>query len=204
METEEGTVESSEFVVSQAEVWVALGLHCGRLSEMGTVSRDWVLTQWGLCKLWGVSVITELNCQAIGWYQKAGNWLLILEKEITDPRSINRWTSKLLYKPPTKDYSAIKNKLPIQLLVQANEYESQNNYADWKSQTERNTYYMNPLTGFPGGASGKEPTCQCKRQKRHGFDPWIWKIPWRRTWKLTVVILPGEFHGQRSLEGCSP
>ena len=47
---------------------------------------------------------------------------------------------------------------------------------------------MNPLTGFPGGASGKEPICQCKRQKRHGFDPWIWKIPWRRAWKLTVVI----------------
>ena len=40
METEEGIVESSEFVVSQAEVWVASGLHCGCLSEMGTVSRD--------------------------------------------------------------------------------------------------------------------------------------------------------------------
>ena len=24
--------------------------------------------------------------------------------------------------------------------------------------------------GFPGGASGKEPTCQCRRQKRHEFD----------------------------------
>ena len=32
-------------------------------------------------------------------------------------------------------------------------------------------------TGFPGGASGKEPTCQCRRQKRHGFAPWIGKIP---------------------------
>ena len=30
---------------------------------------------------------------------------------------------------------------------------------------------------FPGGASGKEPTCQCKRHKRRGFDPWIGKIP---------------------------
>ena len=31
--------------------------------------------------------------------------------------------------------------------------------------------------GFPGGASGKEPTCQCRRHKRRGFDPWVKKIP---------------------------
>jgi len=31
--------------------------------------------------------------------------------------------------------------------------------------------------GFPGGANGKEPTCQCRRHKRRGFDPWIGKIP---------------------------
>ena len=24
---------------------------------------------------------------------------------------------------------------------------------------------------------GKEPACQCRRHKRHGFDPWIEKIP---------------------------
>ena len=27
--------------------------------------------------------------------------------------------------------------------------------------------------GFPGGASGKEPDCQCRRCKRHGFDPCV-------------------------------
>ena len=31
--------------------------------------------------------------------------------------------------------------------------------------------------GFPGGTSGKEPACQCRRPKRHGFDPWVGKIP---------------------------
>ena len=31
--------------------------------------------------------------------------------------------------------------------------------------------------GFPGGASGKEFACQCRRHKRHGFKPWVWKIP---------------------------
>ncbi|KAB0372130.1 hypothetical protein FD755_015922 [Muntiacus reevesi] len=28
-----------------------------------------------------------------------------------------------------------------------------------------------------GGASGKEPACQFRRYKRHGFDPWVRKIP---------------------------
>ena len=55
--------------------------------------------------------------------------------------------------------------------------------------------------GFPGGTSGIEPICQCKTYKRHGFDPWVGKIPWRRTWQSTPVFLLGEFHRQRSLAG---
>ena len=43
--------------------------------------------------------------------------------------------------------------------------------------------------------SGKEPPCQCRRRKRHGFDPWVRKIPWRRTWQPTLIFLLGEFHG---------
>ena len=68
------------------------------------------------------------------------------------------------------------------------------------------TYYLliHELWGFPGGASGKEPTCQCRRHKRHGFDSWVRKIPWRRAWQPTPVFLPGESHGHRSLVGYSP
>ena len=33
------------------------------------------------------------------------------------------------------------------------------------------------MWGFPGGASGKEPTCQCRRTKRGRFDSWMGKIP---------------------------
>ena len=33
------------------------------------------------------------------------------------------------------------------------------------------------MWGFPGGSSGKEPTCQCRRHKRDGFNPWVRKIP---------------------------
>ena len=46
--------------------------------------------------------------------------------------------------------------------------------------------------GFPGGTSGKDPTCQCKRHERPGFDPWVGKIPWRRALQLTPVFLPEE------------
>ena len=27
--------------------------------------------------------------------------------------------------------------------------------------------------GFPGGTNGKEPACQCRRWKSHGFHPWV-------------------------------
>ena len=35
------------------------------------------------------------------------------------------------------------------------------------------------------------------------FDPWIGKIPQRTAWQPAPVFMPGEFHGQRSLAGCS-
>ena len=39
---------------------------------------------------------------------------------------------------------------------------------------------------------------------RHGFDPWVKKIPWRRKMAPHSSILALEAHGQRSLAGCSP
>ena len=44
----------------------------------------------------------------------------------------------------------------------------------------------------------------CLQHRRPGFAPWVGKIPWKRIWQSTPVLLPGEFHGQRSLAGCSP
>ena len=49
--------------------------------------------------------------------------------------------------------------------------------------------------------SGKISTCQCRR---HGFSPWVGKIPWRREWLPTPVFLPGEPHRQRSLADNCP
>ena len=53
-------------------------------------------------------------------------------------------------------------------------------------------------------ASGKVPTFQCRRHNRCRFDPWVGRIPWKRTRQPTPVLLPRESHGQRSLEGHSP
>jgi len=44
----------------------------------------------------------------------------------------------------------------------------------------------------------------CLQCRRPWFSPWVRKIPWRREWLLTLVFLPEEFHGQRSLAGYSP
>ena len=48
------------------------------------------------------------------------------------------------------------------------------------------------FVGFPDRWVGKEFTCQCRRHKRHGFDPWVRKIPWSMKWQPTPVFLPGE------------
>ena len=60
-------------------------------------------------------------------------------------------------------------------------------------------FYLCIYLGFPGGTSDKELACQCRRLKRHRFDPWVGKIPGRRAWQPILVFLPGESHGQKSL-----
>ena len=60
------------------------------------------------------------------------------------------------------------------------------------------------IPAFPGGTSGKESTCQCRRHKRCGFSPWVGKIPWKKAQQPTSVFLPGESHGGRTLAGYSP
>ena len=47
---------------------------------------------------------------------------------------------------------------------------SQTWLSDWTELNSRDRH-------FPGGASGKEPACQCRRQKRHGFHPGLGRSP---------------------------
>ena len=57
------------------------------------------------------------------------------------------------------------------------------------------------VKGFPWWLRGQRICLQCGRS---GFNPWVGKIPWRRAWWPTPVLLPGESHGRRSLVGYSP
>ena len=49
----------------------------------------------------------------------------------------------------------------------------------------------------------RNPPANAGDVKRHGFDPWVGKIPWRMAKQPTPVFLPGESHGQRSPAGYS-
>ena len=73
-----------------------------------------------------------------------------------------------------------------------------NNYTRWPSEI------LHEIMHEKSGASVKEPAHQCRRCKRHRFDPWVKKIPWRRSWQPTAVFLPGESLGKRGLVGYSP
>ena len=50
------------------------------------------------------------------------------------------------------------------------------------------TDFLSKRMDFPGGSDGKP-----------GVDPWVGKMPWRRKWQSTPVLLPGKSHGQRRL-----
>ena len=55
--------------------------------------------------------------------------------------------------------------------------------------------------GFPGGASGKESACQCRRCKRPGFEPWVRKIPWRKKTATHSSILAWKIPWTEKLGG---
>ena len=57
------------------------------------------------------------------------------------------------------------------------------------------------LVGLPWWLRQYRICLQCRSP---GFDPWVRNIPWRRKWQPTPVFLPGGFHGQGNLAGCSP
>ena len=52
---------------------------------------------------------------------------------------------------------------------------------------------------LPRRLSGKEFAGQCWNHRRHGFDPWVRKILWRRRWQPIPEFLLVKSHRQRSL-----
>ena len=62
-------------------------------------------------------------------------------------------------------------------------------------------FIITRVFGFPGGSDSKESACNAGDL---GLILELGRFPWRREWQPTPVFLPGESHGQRSLEGYSP
>ena len=62
---------------------------------------------------------------------------------------------------------------------------------------------ISPFTSHTGlgFCRGWSICLQCGRPE---FNPWVGKIPWRRKWQPTPVLLPGQSHGRRSLVGYHP
>ena len=58
---------------------------------------------------------------------------------------------------------------------------------------------LSDLSRFSRCASDRETRCQSRKHRRSGFNPWVAKNPGRMAQQRTLVILPGESHGQRSL-----
>ena len=63
------------------------------------------------------------------------------------------------------------------------------------------SHYILLSTGFPGGSDGKASACNVGDPSS---IPGSGRVPWRRKWQPTPVLLPGKFYGLRSLVGYSP
>ena len=72
---------------------------------------------------------------------------------------------------------------------------------DWAGLWIWKTFFAERYQGFPGGSGGKECICNAGDQDSipGSEDPLE-----TREWLPTAVLLPGKFHGQRSLVGYSP
>ena len=97
-------------------------------------------------------------------------------------------------------------KVRVKALVSPTKYCFSPSLCEWINAwlTQKCLQDLRRYVGFTGGASGQDPTCQCRRQKRCGFDSWIRKISWRREQQPIPIFFSGESHRQRSLVGYSP
>ena len=66
-------------------------------------------------------------------------------------------------------------------------------FHDWATNTQ-------DAQRLPKWLSCKESACQ---HRRHRFNPWVRKVPWRRKGQPTPAFSPGKSHGQGSLVGYS-
>ena len=62
---------------------------------------------------------------------------------------------------------------------------------------------MTTHSGILGTSLVAQTVKNCPAMQETWVDHWVGKIPWRREWQLISGFLPGESHGQRTLEWCS-
>ena len=60
---------------------------------------------------------------------------------------------------------------------------------------------LNSIYDLLGACPVVQIHLQCRK---HVFNPWVRRMPWRRKLQCTPVVLPGKSHGRRSLVGYSP
>ena len=77
--------------------------------------------------------------------------------------------------------------------------------SDLTEVTQQQQQQQGPTGGFPGGTSGKEPTCQCRRCRRHEFYPWVTRFPGGVAthssifaWKIPRTEEPGRLQSRGS------
>ena len=70
-------------------------------------------------------------------------------------------------------------------------------YGVTKSRTRLSNWATRRLIRLPLWLSGKESTCNAGDV----FERWVWKMPWRKAQKPTLVFLLQKSHGQRILVG---
>ena len=71
-------------------------------------------------------------------------------------------------------------------------------FTDWATKEARNSIKVAELHTFKRASQValvvKNPPASTGDNKKHGFNPWVGKIPWRRAWQPTPVFLPWESH----------
>ena len=107
------------------------------------------------CGPWGHSSQTRLSDFTFTFYFYA------LEKEMATHSSVLAWRI-----PGTGEPGG---------LLSMGSYRVGHNWSDLAAAAAA----AGPRNGLPRWCSGKESACQ---GRRHGFDSWVGKIPWRRKW----------------------
>ena len=131
-----------------------------------------------------------------------------LRNKITDIIFFNRWEwishSCGFY---MSLHEALEKELattPVLLPGKSHGWKSLVGYSPWGRRVGHNWMtslcYTIQQMGFPGGSEIKNPPA---KQETWVWSP-CWKDPPEEIWQPAPVILPGKFHGLRSLVGYSP